>query len=54
VQDKVWVTAPGQEQWEVYVVKGDAGTLERQEDSTCCVPAPGTAEAGQAAASTCC
>ncbi|MFF2613138.1 ArsI/CadI family heavy metal resistance metalloenzyme [Kitasatospora sp. NPDC058046] len=27
VQDKVWVTAPGKEPWEVYVVKADADTL---------------------------
>ncbi|MFF4920001.1 ArsI/CadI family heavy metal resistance metalloenzyme [Kitasatospora sp. NPDC001261] len=27
VQDKVWVTAPGREPWEVYVVKADADTL---------------------------
>jgi catechol 2,3-dioxygenase-like lactoylglutathione lyase family enzyme len=24
VQDKVWISGPGQEPWEVYVVKGDA------------------------------
>jgi catechol 2,3-dioxygenase-like lactoylglutathione lyase family enzyme len=34
VQDKVWVTGPGREPWEVYVVKGDAGTPGR-----CCAPA---------------
>ncbi|UED88729.1 ArsI/CadI family heavy metal resistance metalloenzyme [Streptomyces profundus] len=27
LQDKVWVTAPGKEPWEVYVVKADADTL---------------------------
>jgi catechol 2,3-dioxygenase-like lactoylglutathione lyase family enzyme len=27
LQDKVWVTGPGQEPWEVYVVKGEADTL---------------------------
>ncbi|MDX6346616.1 MAG: hypothetical protein QOF84_1406, partial [Streptomyces sp.] len=36
LQDKVWVHAPGQEPWEVYVVKADADTLTRQQDSTCC------------------
>jgi catechol 2,3-dioxygenase-like lactoylglutathione lyase family enzyme len=36
VQDKVWVTGPGKEPWEVYVVKGDADTLDRQEGSACC------------------
>ncbi|WP_121749955.1 ArsI/CadI family heavy metal resistance metalloenzyme [Streptomyces sp. E2N166] len=30
LQDKVWVHGPGQEPWEVYVVKGDADTLTRQ------------------------
>ncbi|HEY1698932.1 MAG TPA: ArsI/CadI family heavy metal resistance metalloenzyme [Trebonia sp.] len=36
VQDKVWVAGPGKEPWEVYVVKGDADNLGRQEDSACC------------------
>ncbi len=27
LQDKVWVHGPGQEPWEVYVVKADADTL---------------------------
>jgi catechol 2,3-dioxygenase-like lactoylglutathione lyase family enzyme len=36
VQDKVWVAGPGKEPWEVYVVKGDADVLDRQEDSACC------------------
>ncbi|WP_026411368.1 ArsI/CadI family heavy metal resistance metalloenzyme [Actinomadura oligospora] len=39
LQDKVWVTAPGGEPWEVYVVKGDADTLEKATDSACCIPA---------------
>jgi catechol 2,3-dioxygenase-like lactoylglutathione lyase family enzyme len=39
VQDKVWVTGPGQEPWEVYVVKGDADVLDKAEDSVCCGPA---------------
>ncbi|ROQ32420.1 catechol 2,3-dioxygenase-like lactoylglutathione lyase family enzyme [Streptomyces sp. PanSC19] len=29
LQDKVWVTGPGREPWEVYVVKADADTLEK-------------------------
>ncbi|MFD7059869.1 ArsI/CadI family heavy metal resistance metalloenzyme [Streptomyces sp. NPDC059906] len=29
LQDKVWVHGPGQEPWEVYVVKGDADTLAK-------------------------
>jgi len=38
VQDKVWVTGPGGEPWEVYVVKADADVLERPADSACCAP----------------
>jgi catechol 2,3-dioxygenase-like lactoylglutathione lyase family enzyme len=41
VQDKVWVTGPGDEPWEVYVVKADSGILG--DDSipapACCAPA---------------
>ncbi|MFB8024812.1 ArsI/CadI family heavy metal resistance metalloenzyme [Streptomyces sp. NPDC056465] len=29
LQDKVWVHGPGQEPWEVYVVKADADTLDK-------------------------
>jgi len=36
LQDKVWVHGPGNEPWEVYVVKGDADTLDKHPDSTCC------------------
>ncbi|MEU2735432.1 ArsI/CadI family heavy metal resistance metalloenzyme [Streptomyces sp. NPDC007095] len=36
LQDKVWVHGPGQEPWEVYVVKADADTLTKQQGSTCC------------------
>ncbi|MFE9395505.1 ArsI/CadI family heavy metal resistance metalloenzyme [Streptomyces flavidovirens] len=36
LQDKVWVHGPGREPWEVYVVKADAGTLAKQQGSTCC------------------
>src|SRR3984885_5639127 len=39
VQDKVWVTGPGDEPWEVYVVKGDADVLDKPADSVCCAPA---------------
>ncbi|MYV99153.1 ArsI/CadI family heavy metal resistance metalloenzyme [Streptomyces sp. SID3343] len=38
VQDKVWVHGPGNEPWEVYVVKGDADTLAKDTDSACCLP----------------
>lgn len=37
-QDTVWVTGPGAEPWEVYVVTGDADTLTKAEDSLCCAP----------------
>jgi catechol 2,3-dioxygenase-like lactoylglutathione lyase family enzyme len=36
LQDKVWVHGPGNEPWEVYVVKGDAEGLNKAEDSRCC------------------
>ncbi|MCG6499278.1 ArsI/CadI family heavy metal resistance metalloenzyme [Kitasatospora sp. A2-31] len=38
VQDKVWVTGPGKEPWEVYVVKADAETLGSRDAApeACC------------------
>ncbi len=51
LQDKVWVTGPGTEPWEVYVVKGEAGTLDRDASSACCTPArasTGTSARGDA------
>jgi catechol 2,3-dioxygenase-like lactoylglutathione lyase family enzyme len=36
LQDKVWVHGPGQEPWEVYVVKADADKLAKEPDSACC------------------
>ena len=52
LQDKVWARGPGQEPWEVYVVKADAEQFGKSpalgviSDDTCCVtaPAPGTAD----------
>jgi catechol 2,3-dioxygenase-like lactoylglutathione lyase family enzyme len=46
VQDKVWVTAPGNEPWEVYVVTSDADTFAKSD--TCCTGAaqPETPTAG--------
>ncbi|GGO84159.1 ArsI/CadI family heavy metal resistance metalloenzyme [Wenjunlia tyrosinilytica] len=47
LQDKVWVTGPGKEPWEVYVVKADAGTLGKSAEgapdaccgtTACCTP----------------
>ena len=35
VQDKVWVHGPGQESWEVYVVKADGTSLDNR-PSDCC------------------
>ncbi len=35
VQDKVWVHGPGQEPWEVYVVKSDGTSLENR-PAECC------------------
>ena len=38
LQDKVWVTGPGAERWEVYTVLADAGTevAATSGSSTCC------------------
>jgi len=54
VQDKVWVTGPGSEPWEVYVVKGDADTLDKAPDSTCCAFADGQTLVGDIQQSACC
>jgi catechol 2,3-dioxygenase-like lactoylglutathione lyase family enzyme len=54
VQDKVWVTGPGQEPWEVYVVKADSDIMGDDAipvTSACCAPADGT---GQPTAAACC
>ncbi|WP_028801442.1 ArsI/CadI family heavy metal resistance metalloenzyme [Streptomyces sp. 142MFCol3.1] len=50
LQDKVWVHGPGQEPWEVYVVKADADSLAKQQGSTCCT-GPGESAPDEAAAS---
>ncbi|MGV9690229.1 ArsI/CadI family heavy metal resistance metalloenzyme [Streptomyces sp. NPDC003444] len=41
LQDKVWVTGPGGEPWEIYTVKADADTLTKATEaaSACCAPA---------------
>jgi len=54
VQDKVWVTGPGSEPWEVYVVKGDAATLDKAAGSACCTPAAGADGTAQPPAAACC
>jgi catechol 2,3-dioxygenase-like lactoylglutathione lyase family enzyme len=48
LQDKVWVTGPGNEPWEVYVVKADADTLAKADDSACCAPGAATGTEGVA------
>ncbi|MFJ9839260.1 ArsI/CadI family heavy metal resistance metalloenzyme [Kitasatospora sp. NPDC101155] len=43
LQGKVWVTGPGKEPWEVYVVKADADTLGKSADGApdaCCTADP--------------
>jgi catechol 2,3-dioxygenase-like lactoylglutathione lyase family enzyme len=57
VQDKVWVTGPGQEPWEVYVVKADADTFSNAEAGdqagvccgtvACCTPAEAAMDPAQ-------
>lgn len=41
VQDKVWVSGPDAERWEVYTVLSDSDTFSttEQDDSECCLPA---------------
>ncbi|MFJ8630978.1 ArsI/CadI family heavy metal resistance metalloenzyme [Streptomyces sp. NPDC093568] len=56
LQDKVWVHGPGQEPWEVYVVKADAETLAKQQGTICC-PDPAAVDTGATepvTASRCC
>jgi len=54
VQDKVWVTGPGAEPWEVYVVKGDADVLDKPADSVCCAPAGASDATAQPSGTACC
>jgi hypothetical protein len=57
LQDKVWVHGPGQEPWEVYVVKGDGDTLNKTDDSACCcgeTAAVGEPVGATPAKATCC
>lgn len=53
LQDKVWVTGPGGEPWEVYTVKADADTLSKAAGSSCCAPDAGERTATPAAAGCC-
>ena len=52
VQDKVWVTGPGAEPWEVYVVKADSDVRDKAASSVCCAPAGEAAPAGADAIAT--
>ncbi|WP_181785263.1 ArsI/CadI family heavy metal resistance metalloenzyme [Streptomyces phytophilus] len=54
LQDKVWVQGPGQEPWEVYVVKADADSLAKEQNSSCCTPAAAATAEQQPAAAGCC
>lgn len=54
LQDKVWVHGPGQEPWEVYVVKADADSLAKQQGSTCCDGSAGSTAEEPAVAGGCC
>jgi catechol 2,3-dioxygenase-like lactoylglutathione lyase family enzyme len=53
VQDKVWVTGPGQEPWEVYVVKGDADAFDKAAGSACCAPTASTTDPAPTASACC-
>lgn len=54
LQDKVWVHGPGNEPWEVYVVKGDADNLNKAEDSACCRGDATAGDSAETAATSCC
>ncbi|GAA0909503.1 ArsI/CadI family heavy metal resistance metalloenzyme [Streptomyces thermoalcalitolerans] len=54
LQDKVWVRGPGQEPWEVYVVKADADTLAKQPADPCCTPGDTAVPEQQPATANCC
>ena len=54
VQDKVWVTGPGDEPWEVYVVKGDADVFEKAADTACCAPTAAAGDTAQPTGAACC
>ncbi|MGI5161688.1 ArsI/CadI family heavy metal resistance metalloenzyme [Microbispora sp. CA-102843] len=53
LQDKVWVHGPGNEPWEVYVVKADADTLIKEADSACCANDDAEKETASAGKSCC-
>lgn len=53
LQDKVWVRGPGNEPWEVYVVKGDSAVRDKPVPAAtgCCADAAAAPEAGPAGGS---
>lgn len=53
LQDKVWVHGPGQEPWEVYVVKADAEAMTKQKAVPCCT-GPAESETAPVQAGGCC
>ncbi|MGX1092350.1 hypothetical protein RKD47_003031 [Streptomyces albogriseolus] len=53
LQDKVWVHGPGQEPWEVYVVKADADTLTKRSAGSADADADAGAEEPADAAGCC-
>jgi hypothetical protein len=55
IQDKVWVTGPGNEPWEVYVVKADSDIMgDDTIPSPCCAPVTQADGTAQPAAAACC
>jgi catechol 2,3-dioxygenase-like lactoylglutathione lyase family enzyme len=56
VQDKVWVTGPGDEPWEVYVVKADSDILgdDAIPAPACCAPGCAPAVSGITQQPACC
>ena len=55
VQDKVWVTGPGTEPWEVYIVKADSDIMGDDTIPTpCCAPAASQAPADAPQQEACC
>ena len=55
LQDKVWIEDPDGNSWEVFVVKGESATMEKQiSTSGCCVPSVGGKTDAKAGGGGCC
>jgi catechol 2,3-dioxygenase-like lactoylglutathione lyase family enzyme len=54
VQDKVWVQGPGQEPWEIYVVKADSDVMSEAGGACCADPAGEQDATVSATAAGCC